>query len=293
VLFGHVRGTHDPKRVVGRCVKLYKENSQLIAEVEFDEEEAFAKEVAGKVERGFIKMASLYADIKETSIDEDFILPTQTLATVTKCKMVELSIVDVGGNDDALKLSRGGKAIKLTKIGTPKQTENTNMKSIALALGQKEDATEGAILQSVTALKLAKDTADEKAAKAENALKVILSKQADTLVEKAVSLGLVPDALKETIRGSFDTDHEAQTVKLTKMISDKEAADGADETHGQLKEVILGKDGKKPEVKLTFDYLQKHDVPKLKDIRDNNPTEYARLAKEYGQGVRHVEQLTK
>ena len=82
----------------------------------FDVEQEFAKDLAGKVERGFINMCSLHADVKETSTDEELLLPGQTLETVTKCKLIEISIVDVGGNDNALKLSRDGKEVQLNKI---------------------------------------------------------------------------------------------------------------------------------------------------------------------------------
>ncbi len=290
VLYGHFRAGYDPNRVVGKCVKLTKVKKELIAEIEFDEKEPFAKELAGKVERGFISMSSLHADVIETSMDESLLLPGQTLETVTKCKLVEISIVDIGGNDDALKLSKNGKVVTLNKIEKRKKTKNMSIKSIALALDMDENAAETTVLKSVKELKLAKEKAEKLGKQAQDQLKVVLGKQADALVDKAVSLGLVDEGLKETLRASFDTDHESQTVKLSKMISDKEAASNGDDTHSVVKEVILGggsNSGKT--VKLTFDYLQKHDVAKLKEIRDNKPTEYARLAKEYGEGVRHRE----
>lgn len=51
--------------------------------------------------------------------------------------------------------------------------------------------------------------------------------------------------------------------------------------------MVLGK-GEKPnsEQNQTFDYLQKNDPERLRQIRDTDPTEYARLAKEYSQGKR-------
>jgi hypothetical protein len=291
VLFGHVRATSDPKRVVGRCVKLTKVNNELVADVEFDIEDELGKTVAGKVERGFIKMASLHADVKETSTDEALLLSGQTMETVTKCKLVEISIVDVGGNDNALKLSRNGKDVQLNKIIEKTKNKNNSMKSIALALGKEENATEGILLQTVNELKLAKETAETKATNAENALNEIEGKEADSLIEKGIKLGLLDKGFKDTLKTAFEADHEAQAVSLSKMIELKEAEQGADERHTAVREVVLGKgDGKgKGAVKLTFDYLQKHDVPQLTEIRNNKPEEYARLAKEYGAGVRYVE----
>jgi hypothetical protein len=290
VLYGHVRAYSDPKRVVGRCVKLYKENNELYADIEFDVEAELGKDVAGKVERGFIKMASLHADVIETSIDEALVLPGQTMETVTKCKLVEISIVDIGGNDSSLKLSKNGKDVQLNKIKEKTKTKNKSMKSIALALGKEENATEGILLQSVNELKLAKEKAETKADNAQTALKVILSKEADSLIKKGISLGLIHKDFTDTLKSAFDADHEAQAVKLSKMISEKDEETTGDEKQTALREVILGKgDGKGKSVTLTFDYLQKHDVAQLRSIRDDKPAEYARLAKEYEKGVRHVE----
>lgn len=290
VLYGHVRAYSDPKRVVGRCVKLYKENKELYADIEFDVEDELGKEVAGKVERGFIKMASLHADVKETSVDELLILPGQTMETVTRCKLVELSIVDIGGNDSSLKLSRNGEKVSLKKIETHKKNENKIMKSIALALGKDENATEGTLLESVKSIQLAKEKSETRADNAENALEEIRGKEADGLIEKAVKLGLIHKDFTETVKSAFDADHEAQAVKLSKMITDKEDEIDGDETHTALKEVILGKgDGKGKKVTLTYDYLQKHDVEQLREIREKKPTEYARLVKDYEKGIRHKE----
>jgi hypothetical protein len=290
VLFGHVRAKSDPKRVVGRCVKLWKKDNQLIADVEFDTEDDLGKTVEGKVKRGFIKMASLYADVKETSIDEKDILPDQSLATVTKCKMVELSIVDVGGNDNALKLSRNGEKVSLKKIETHKKNENTIMKTIALALGNDENASEGVLLQAVNKIKLDKEQAETRATNAETALKEFQGREADALIEKGVKLGLFAEGFKDTMKSAFAADHEAQVVKLSKLITDKEAELETDETHQAVKEVILGKGGEgKKTVTLTYDYLQKNDVEQLREIREKKPKEFARLVKDYEKGVRHKE----
>lgn len=290
VLFGHVRATSDPKRVVGRCVKLYKENKKLIADIEFDTQEELGKTVEGKVARGFIKMASLHADVKETSVDETLLLPGQTMETVTKCKLVELSIVDVGGNNDALKLSKNGEKVSLNKIKKLKKDTGMSIKSIALALGMEENAGESTVLKQVNDLKLAKETAEKRADNAEEALEAIQTKEADSLIEKGVKLGLIHKDFKDTIKSAFKADHEAQAVKLSKMITDKEAELENDGTHNSLKEVILGKGTEnKKTVKLTYDFLQKNDVKKLYEIRDKQPKEYARLVKDYENGVRHKE----
>jgi len=147
VLYGHRRALDDPSKVIGRA-KLRKENNILYADVEFDLEDEFAKGVAGKVERDYIRMCSLYADVIETSLDPEHLLPNQKYETVLKCKMIELSIVDVGGNDDALKLSRNGSPVKLQKINQENQIDqNMDKKFIALSLGLPTDASDNQITE--------------------------------------------------------------------------------------------------------------------------------------------------
>lgn len=293
VLYGHRRAFDDPKRVIGRCIKLFKKGQKLIARIEFDEEDEFAKEVSGKVERGYIRMASLYADVKETSTDEKYLLPGQTLETVTACKLVELSIVDIGGNDDALKLSKDGAPVQLKKVNIQNQID-MSLKTIALALGLSEDEKESQVLRVVSELKLAKETAENKANTLETELKDIKSAEATAIVEKAVQLNLIPEALKDQQIKSFEDDFDGNKAVLTKLINDAEDGSEKDAKQEKIREVVLGAKGHKETAKgtakLTFDYLQKHDTAKLREIRDNEPKEYARLAKDYENGVRHKEE---
>ena len=154
VLYLHERGDYKPKgdEVIGKVTDIRMSGAQMLADVEFDTEDEFAKKIAGKVERGFVRMASIYADIKETSISQEDILPGQLFETVTKSKLVELSIVPIGGNDNALKLNRDGKPIQLSKINT----NTMNIKTIALALGMDEASKEEDVLSRVQKIQLQK-----------------------------------------------------------------------------------------------------------------------------------------
>lgn len=174
VLFMHTRDDRENRgsEVIGKVVKLYTEGTNLIAEIEFDIDDEFAAKIAGKVEREFIRMASMYADVKESSTDAKYILPGQTYETVTKCKLVEISVVDIGGNDGAIRLSKNGKNIQLNKIQT-KQKEDMSLKTIALALALIPDASEETVLGKVNQLKLDKEAAEQRATKAETDLKAI------------------------------------------------------------------------------------------------------------------------
>lgn len=288
VLFMHKRPNGESaKPIIGRCVGLSVEGTELIAEIEFDEADEFAKEIAGKVERGFIRMASMYADVIAASDEAELLLPGQTLETVTKCKLVEISIVDIGGNDDALKLSRGN-STKLKQVNLNKKPM-AKLAVIALSLGlaNVETATEELVAAEVTKVVLAKTKAEAQVKELQTKLEEMHTAEFTTLIDKAVALGLVAEPLKAITLAACKADPEGQRVVLSKLITDKENENGQSATHTALKEVILGggKTGK-GNIELSYDYLQRNDPEELKRIHANEPEQYAKLAKEYAAGKR-------
>lgn len=290
VLYWHERNFADAElkgsEVIGRCVKLFKEGEKLIAEIEFDEADPFAKKIAGKVERGYIRMASIYADPLETSTDPKDLLPGQVFETVTKCKLVEITIVDIGGNDDALKLRKSDAAIKLNKI--QQKSESMSFKTIALALGLNPDASEDVILNEVTKIKLAKDTAEANELKLKTEVETNQTADATALVEKAVKLNLIPEALKSAQMSAFKADFAGQKVTLSKLIEDKETEDGktnkvklVKDVLGGNKKVVTGNSGEYQ--KGDFVKLSKENSKELIRLRNEEPEEFKALYKaEYG-----------
>lgn len=291
VLYGHNRRLYDPKgdEVIGRTVNLRKEDGKLIATVEFDEKDEFAQKIAGKVERGFIKMVSLSADILATSSDEEYLLKGQTLETVTKCKMVELSIVDIGANDDALRLSRNGKPAQLNRIKSNINKKDMELKTIALALGMKQDADEAAVLQRVQEMQLAKDKAEKKVVELQKYIDEVEQSEAETLVNRSVELGLLPNAMKAVALSAFKSNHSEQKTVLSKLIADKEKDLQEESNQLKVREVVLNGGKKAVDIELSFDYLQKHNVVELRRIAKEEPEHYANLMKEYRAGKRYVE----
>ena len=291
VLFMHERDGYGNKgsEVIGRCTRLYKEGTTLIAEVEFDEQDEFAKKIAGKVERGYIRMASMYAEIKEVSADPHHLLEGQVYETVTACKLVEISIVDIGGNDNALKLSKDGKPFQLKKIVT-NTSNNMDIKVIALALGMGENTKEEAVLSALHSLKTDKEKAEAEVVALKKTIRDIHKSEATTLVDKAVQLGLIPEALKESQLKQFEADFDGQKAVLSKLVADKEAENTQQGKANIVREVVLGA-GAKPTgtADESFDYLQKKNPDRLRALRDKEPEEYARLAQEYANGVRYTE----
>jgi HK97 family phage prohead protease len=86
---------HERTEVIGRWENVKIEDGKLYADAVFDTNSAKGKEVADKVENGFLKAASIGFTYNEDDIVK---------GTLQKCLLIEISIVDVGSNPNALKL---------------------------------------------------------------------------------------------------------------------------------------------------------------------------------------------
>ena len=158
------RGTTDEVLPIGRMENLRIDGDNLIGTPVFDENDEFAKKIKAKFESGFLKMVSPGLETIELSDDPAWLVQGQRRSTVTKSKLIEVSIVDIGANDDAIALYKDGKIVCLSSAAdisfipelTPKGTDNNiinenelEMKSIALKLGLQETATENDILSKI------------------------------------------------------------------------------------------------------------------------------------------------
>lgn len=92
---------HDYDKVVGRAVNVQVRGDKLTAEVEWDEEDAFAAEVARKMRGGFLNAASVGFMVEDGEDDEE-----RGAFRITRSELVEFSIVAVPSNRDALVVSR-------------------------------------------------------------------------------------------------------------------------------------------------------------------------------------------
>lgn len=169
LLYMHRRGIYGGDTLVlGSVADIRVDGDQLIGRPDFDMEDEFAAKIAHKWDAGHLRMCSAGIEFIESSSDPEFMVPGQTRPTVTKCKLVEVSIVDVGANDDALQLYAGGKVINLAagadndilpllkaepaKDTNDNQTNIFSMKNILLALGLADNATEAEALSAITKL---------------------------------------------------------------------------------------------------------------------------------------------
>ena len=271
---------HERGQVIGYVKDLKVEGDEVTGELMFDEATELSQRCKKQWEFGSLKMVSAGIDILELSEDPKHLVQGQTSPTISKSKLFEVSLVDIGANDDAIVLQKDGKRIELGKDGgvelpllqcnnnknqKPKQMDQ---EKLALQLGLPKDADEATINA-----KLAKLQAD--GAEAET-----LRQERDTLRAARIET-LVNAAIAEKKIGE---DKKQQFLDLGKKI-------GADE----LKQTF---DAMSPQVKLSnivtgggapagghAEYKKLSDVSsdELSKMREQNPAQYKKLYKaEYG-----------
>lgn len=162
LLYMHRRGGRGDMPI-GRMENLRIEGDFLYGTPVFDGDSDDEKMIAQKWERGTLRMLSAGISIIEWSDDPQYLVQGQTRPTILRSKLEEVSIVDIGANDDALQCALYKQGNRLTlAIGeenewlpllktTSSQTEEEpiqnnktllQMNKILLALGLAANATE-------------------------------------------------------------------------------------------------------------------------------------------------------
>ena len=275
LLWMHWRGV-----IIG-CIKdIRKEDGRVTGEPWFDEVREESKQAKAQWEKGTLRMASAGLDVIEVSDAPEHVKPGQYRATVTRSKLTEVSMVDIGGNDNALPLvlSFQGKELKLAAgeeseclplliDNTQKTEEKMDFKAIALKLGLPESATENEILSAIEVL-LGYKTANEQLRREKErtrlegitaAVETAITERRVTADKKAHFIELGKKVGLETLKQTF----EAMTP-VQKPLDLIHPASGGSGASG---------------------WKKLSDVPadKLMELRENDKPTYMRLYKaEYG-----------
>lgn len=268
---------HERGNVIGYVKDLKVEDGEVTGELMFDEASELSVRCKKQYEFGSLKMVSAGLDILETSEDPELVVQGQTRPTVTKSKLFEVSLVDVGSNDDAIVLQKDGKKITLGKDSEcPLPLLNNNnqnqkqmeQKMVAMQLGLPATATEAEINAKLDELKTAKE--ENERLQQKNAALTLASITA--AVEKAVGeKRITPDKKDEFINLSKEVGQE----KLERILS-------AISPQMKLSSVIGHQGGAATE---PTTYKKLSDVPsgQLITLCKEQPDEYKRLYKEeYG-----------
>lgn len=268
---------HERGNVIGYVKDIEVHDGEVTGELVFDEATDLSKRCKKQYDVGSLRMVSVGLDPKETSGARELLLEGQTRPTVTKCKLVEVSLVDIGANDDAIVMTNDGTVIELGKDGNcplpllnnnNKTEEKMDLKKLALQLGLPETADEATVLAKIAELQ--KDAGVVLALKAEN----------DKLVLAGITT-LVDSAIAERKITVENKDH---FVSLGKTIGVEELEKTLKAMSPQVKlsEVITPGAGG---VQDKSEWTKLSDVPEseLLKLRENDKTTYKRLFKaEYG-----------
>lgn len=156
---------HNHDKLIGRWKNWKVKGSELVMEPEFDEVDEFALSVKGKVDREFLRGASMGIIIKKLEYDSE----DENDMVVTSCELCEVSLVSVPSNKGAIKLYNDQmQELSLNDVTTLFARVNNsninqlnnkeNMEKVTLtvaaltALGLQNDATDVAISAAIVEL---------------------------------------------------------------------------------------------------------------------------------------------
>lgn len=141
--------------VIGRWENIRKDGKRLLGDAVFDDSTELAATVKKQVEKGFLRSVSI--GIEQIATEE-----LNGVQTVTKCRLIEVSIVDIPSNENAVKLFRrtGGYVYNLKELETDPAPEDLKTALIAL-LGLEKDADDKDIIEAVKMAIEGKETPEE------------------------------------------------------------------------------------------------------------------------------------
>lgn len=276
LLYMHRRGRKEDMPI-GIMENLRVENDTLYGTPKFDDDTEDERNISKKWERGTLRMLSAGLDIIEWSEDPALLVAGQTRPTVTKSKLIEVSVVDIGANDDALQvgLYHEGQLLNLAAgeeseqlpllacVGTTamkesEQTQNNsnNMEKILLKLGLAPGATED---QAVAAIgRLQEEKAAMTLARITDAVDTAIKERRITADKKDKYLNLGKQVGLDSLNALFADMSPIQ--KPLDLVKPTGGASGA------------------ADVKLTWATVS---ADQLAELREGNREEYMRLYREY------------
>ena len=283
---------------IGRWENIRVEGSQILADAVFDEQDDQAMKVKGKVDRGFIRMASIGAWAPEAKTEDPaMMLPGQTGPTVTKWTVREASIVAIGANHNAMRmydrttgeqidLSDTDAVLRLMDDLTLKTDNMSTLKTILKLHDNASDADIEAAVQTLQqeneSLKQATTTlADENKQLKEAADAAAQQRQQEQkaeavkLVDAAVRDGRLNASGKEAFIALFDTDFEKAKATLEAIPAVKSVTAQIEQGKAELQDLAAK----------SWDQLDREDL--LVKLRDLSPELYEQKRQEkFGKGLK-------
>lgn len=260
---------HERGEVIGYMKDLKLEGDELTGEPVFDEASELSQRCKKQWEFGSLRMVSMGIDIIETSESPEHLAPGQTRPTIVKSKLDEVSIVDIGANDDAIVLKKNGRRV---------YDKNINEVLRLMSNNQPNQKTMSEKTEKVESI----DTQLEQLQK-ENAE---LNAQLKTLKEENDGLklaGITAAVDKAIAEKRLDAEKKSQFVELGKKvgIEELEGILGAMTPKAKLSAVLNGGRALSQGSQSNSEWKTLHDVPaeKMMELRTDRPEEYQRLYK--------------
>lgn len=264
---------------IGKAIKLYKEGGKLMADVQFDMEDEFAAKIAGKVERGYLNMCSAGLRVVAKSEEKKYLLEGQTRPTLTKSRLEEISIVDIGANDNAVRLSTGEDVEEVLPLINLNLNKNKMefKQEVALAMGLQAEAADDVVMSQLRErVQLAKraETAEARVQELESKMQA----QADAAIVALVDAN---------VDKKFTADKKEQLVQLGKKAGIEDLRAMIEMMPNIVKPGDVFRQSsagaKTDDATLTFAKLAAQGVEAVEAFKKEKPAEYAKLYKaEYG-----------
>lgn len=227
MLWNHNRddhGTVNAQLPIGIWKDLRIENGVLTGEPVFDEKDEFALKIKQKYEAGILNACSMGFMPLEWSDAPEMLKEGQKVATVTRCRLMEISICDIPSNANATVVlyDENSKTINLSDLPNmaiwPKI--NDMSKEIALKLGLEENASPQACVEAIQKKdeKISTLEAENKKLKGhEKAANDAKKAEAVRLLDDAVKTGRIDAKARPQFEKLFELDHEAAKAALAEM----------------------------------------------------------------------------
>lgn len=275
---------NDWSMPIGRWDNIRVDGGKILADAVFDEQDPAGQQAKSKVDRGFVRAASIGAWMPEV-VDNSEVskLPGQTGGTVTKWVVREASIVTIPANHNALAFydRQTGSLVDMTDQKNlitlfdnhSNSNSNNNMKVIAGLLNLADTASEAdvaaelqVVLSDRDRLKTENETLTGRIDELNKAAKQKLSDEAVALIDGAIRDGRIDAKAKESYIKLFDVDYEAakttlEAIPLRRSVS-SQMEEGKTKDNAELADMQ----------KLSWDEIDKQG--KLIVLRDKYPDLY-------------------
>jgi HK97 family phage prohead protease len=243
--------SHDRGNVIGRWENVRLEDGRLLGDADFDMDDEAGARVAKKVEKGYLKGASLGIIIKK-------IIESVAGTTVAQAEVLEASIVAVPSDAGAVVLYDDEQNIVNLEA----------VKNILNNISKQKKMDENKVTEltaQVTALTADVASRDARIAELEAKVNTFEKQRVETLVNNAIAAKKIGADEKDAYTALAAKDYEAVEKILSKM-------------QGVAGRVVTQLEAGKTTTTLSWDELDK--AGKLAALKADNPEEYRRLYNE-------------